>query len=177
MQHFCHICSVYFLRHLDNQGVRMLPSTIRFKLYITASILTFVAIFVGLLGLYNLKNENENFKSVYEDRIVPLKQLKIISDLYAINIVDTVHKTNAQALSYDDAFKSIKNARTTIAKTWSSYIATKLTTEEEKLAETAQKLFIPAERMVDELLSVIEKKDKEKTEKVIREKIKKEKKK
>ena len=140
----------------------MLPSTIRFKLYISASILTFVAIFVGLLGLYNLKNENENFKSVYEDRIVPLKQLKIISDLYAINIVDTVHKTNAQALSYDDAFKSIKNARTTIAKTWSSYIATKLTTEEEKLAETAQKLFIPAERMVDELLSVIEKKDKEK---------------
>lgn len=139
----------------------MFPSTIRAKLYISATVLTIVALFIGLLGLYNLKSGNQEFKSVYEDRIVPLKQLKIISDLYAINIVDTVHKTNAQSLSYDEALKAIKTAKMTIAQTWNAYTATKLTIEEKQLVEKSSKLFLPADRMVESLLSVIEKKDKE----------------
>lgn len=139
----------------------MFPSTIRAKLYISAIVLTIVALFIGLLGLYNLKSGNQEFKSVYEDRIVPLKQLKIISDLYAINIVDTVHKTNAQSLSYDEALKAIKTAKMTIAQTWKAYTATKLTIEEKQLVEKSSKLFLPADRMVESLLSIMEKKDKE----------------
>lgn len=139
----------------------MVPVTIRAKLYISAFILTIIAILVGLLGLYNLQQENKNFKAVFDDRIVPLKQLKIISDMYAINIVDTVHKTNAQSISYDDALKSIKSARVAIAKNWADYIATTLTPEEEKLVQKAKTLFTPADRLVDEMLVVIEKKDKE----------------
>lgn len=139
----------------------MFPSTIRAKLYISAIVLTIVALFIGLLGLHNLKSGNQEFKSVYEDRIVPLKQLKIISDLYAINIVDTVHKTNAQSLSYDEALKAIKTAKMTIAQTWKAYTATKLTIEEKQLVEKSSKLFLPADRMVESLLSIMEKKDKE----------------
>jgi len=144
------------------QGVyMMLPTKIRSRLYVSAFILTFVAILVGLLGLYNLKEENQNFKAVFDDRIVPLKQLKVISDMYAINIVDTVHKTNAQTLTFEESQKSIKNAQALIVKTWNAYIATTLTPEETNLVEKAKALFVPAERLVNELLVSVDKKDKE----------------
>ena len=33
--------------------------------------------------------------SLYENRVVPLKQIKTVSDNYAVNIVDLLHKFRA----------------------------------------------------------------------------------
>jgi len=36
--------------------------------------------------------KNAALKTIYEDRIFPLKYLKIIADMYAVNIIDTSHQ-------------------------------------------------------------------------------------
>ena len=42
----------------------------------------------GLIGVQSLKSVHNGLTTVYNDRVVPLRDLKLISDLYAVNIVD-----------------------------------------------------------------------------------------
>jgi len=42
-----------------------------------------------------LKTSNEGMAAVYNDRVVPLKGLKVIADDYAVMVVDAVNKANA----------------------------------------------------------------------------------
>jgi methyl-accepting chemotaxis protein len=44
-----------------------------------------------MFGLQSAKEANGGLDTVYKDRVVPMEQLKTISDMYAVNIVDTSH--------------------------------------------------------------------------------------
>lgn len=51
----------------------------------------------GLLaggGLYGMKGTLQGLNDVYLDRVIPLRDLKIIADEYAVAVVDAVHKTS-----------------------------------------------------------------------------------
>lgn len=136
--------------------------TIRTKLYFTVFILSLISVVIGGLGLKYLKQSNENFKAVYDDRIIPLGQLKNISDFYAVNIVDTVHKTNSKAVDFKEAIKLINEAKSGIDKNWKAYIATELTPEEKTLVSKAITLFTPANQLVEQILTVLSAQDGEK---------------
>lgn len=139
----------------------MISLTVRTKLYVLAFVLILVSLLIGGWGLYKLKEANNAFQSVYENRIVPLEELKIIADLYAVNIVDTVHKANARSITFEEALVATKSAKEGILKTWKHYTQTELTVEEKGLVVKAEKLFVPANRLVDELLVVFESKNTE----------------
>jgi methyl-accepting chemotaxis protein len=51
-----------------------------------------IALFIGLYGVDNLGKVNAGIATMYADRVVPLKQLKQVSDAYAVYIVDASHK-------------------------------------------------------------------------------------
>lgn len=65
--------------------------------------------------------------SLYDDRVVPLQQLKQISDYYAVNIIDAVNKADHGLFSRDQAQGEINTAQSEIARLWQAYIATRLT--------------------------------------------------
>ena len=46
-----------------------------------------------------MQRANHGLNTVYQDRVVPLKQIKLVSDAYAINIVDTAHKVRDGAMA------------------------------------------------------------------------------
>ena len=64
-----------------------------FILFLFATFMSFGA-GLGVLKLSNLKTAGMGLETVYKDRVEPLKQLKMISDIYGINIVDTAHKVS-----------------------------------------------------------------------------------
>ncbi|MFP3637339.1 hypothetical protein, partial [Bacillus sp. SIMBA_033] len=74
-------------------------------------------------------------KSIYDDRVVPLQQLKLVSDAYAVSIVDTTHKLHADKLDWQQAATSIEGAKRTISDQWSAYLSTELTPQESLIAE------------------------------------------
>lgn len=100
----------------------------------------------GFVSIGSLKSTNQGLETVYLDRVVPLKGLKVIADAYAVSIIDAVNKTNAGLLSAEEAAKGVQDARAQIKKEWSDYMATTLTTEEAKIAKEAEKLFAPADQ-------------------------------
>ncbi|MFH1194855.1 MAG: MCP four helix bundle domain-containing protein, partial [bacterium] len=116
---------------------------------------------VGVLGISSLKSNNASLATVYNDRVVPLKQLKIISDLYAVNIVDATHKTRNKNFSWSEGLEAIKSANSSISKEWKSYTSTFLTEEEKKLVGEAELLFKDANSSIETLIGIIEQQNEE----------------
>ncbi|MFY0641307.1 MAG: methyl-accepting chemotaxis protein [Bermanella sp.] len=89
--------------------------------------------------------------SLYKDRIVPLRDLKVIADDYAVLIIDTVNKTNTGRMTVEQANNNLSTAQNRIAKTWSEYLSTELTAEENKLVNEAKPLFKDANKAIKNL--------------------------
>ena len=105
----------------------------------------------GVQSVTSLKAVSQGLETVYNDRVVPLKGLKVIADAYAVNVIDAVNKANAGLMNAEAALKEVQNASQQINKEWNAYKATQLTVEEEKLAREAEKLFEPANQSVQRL--------------------------
>lgn len=111
------------------------------------------------VGLYEMREFNDDLHALYVDRVVPMKDLKSIADSYAVNIVDTNHKLRNGNISWQQAEQNIEQARNDIKRLWDGYMATTLTEEEAKLAQTAQNLMQSADRAVDTLLGFVKARD------------------
>ena len=77
---------------MGHQAMRL---TIRTQL-----IATLTALAVTLAGttalLHKASSDAEaSLQTIYADRVVPLRDLKLIADAYAVNIVDTTHKVRS----------------------------------------------------------------------------------
>jgi methyl-accepting chemotaxis protein len=105
----------------------------------------------GLVALQSLKSVHESITTVYNDRLVPLKQLKVIADAYAVNVIDAVNKAQVGLFMAEDALKAVQAATADIKKDWAAYRDIPHTGEEERLAQEALKLFEPANRDIARL--------------------------
>jgi methyl-accepting chemotaxis protein len=119
---------------------------------------TAVAILIAVLCvvvLTSIARMQRSANTVYLDRVVPLQQLKLVADAYAVSIVDNAHKVRAGAVSYADGAQTIHRARTVIDSAWSAYKATYLTDEESKLAADAERESKTANTAVEHLLTIL----------------------
>lgn len=130
--------------------------SIRNRILILSGLLFSLLLIAMVVGLTQISKFNTNLHSLYDDRIVPLKDLKQIADAYAINIVDTNHKLRNGNISWQTAENNIRNAKQQIEKTWQAYMATQLTPEEAKLAQTAENLMLQANQAAVELLQIVQ---------------------
>lgn len=108
---------------------------------------------LGLLVLFFMaKAELDYFDQgvdhIYDERIVPLKDLYEISVDYAVNIIDAVNKANSGQIPAETALSSIETAQQRISKNWDKYTATALTDDERRLVKDAEKLFTPANQAI-----------------------------
>ncbi|MCZ8158458.1 MAG: hypothetical protein O9256_00950, partial [Rhizobiaceae bacterium] len=73
--------------------------TIRVKLLACISLLTAALIIISGFTFFAMREQGQIANSIVSDRVVPMEQLKRISDGYAVSIVDTAHKVRSGALS------------------------------------------------------------------------------
>lgn len=95
--------------------------------------LLLVAILAGALGLLGMKSTVSGLETVYLDLVVPLRDLKVIADAYAVDIVDNAHKVRNSNLSSTEGLAAVERANSVIANTWKGYLATYLIEEEKRL--------------------------------------------
>ena len=106
---------------------------------------------LGIEGISELRKVNNGLITVYNDRVIPLEQLKIIADEYAVNIVDTTHQTRNGNFDFNKCIMNINTAENKIKAQWKAYMATTLTSEEEILAKDAQKLMIHGDEIASKI--------------------------
>ena len=114
---------------------------------------------MGLSGFVANGVANQRMQSVIVDRVEPMQQLKIVSDMYAVNIVDSAHKARSGELPMAKAAESVEAAKSAIAKNWQAYAATKMTDEEKALADKVTAGLPAADATVDALQGLLKAND------------------
>ncbi|MEP7231136.1 MAG: methyl-accepting chemotaxis protein [Ginsengibacter sp.] len=131
------------------------------KLYILVFLTSFIILAIGIYGLSNLNTVNNSLESVYKDRVIPLKQLKVISDMYSMDIVDATHKIRNGNIDFKEGKRNIKKAKSEIESNWKVYLASDIDPEEKKVADEIQELMKNSDEAVAVLESIVEKEDTE----------------
>lgn len=94
---------------------------------------------------------NAGIGRIYDDRVVPLAQLKAIADDYAVLVIDAVNKADHSIITPAEALSQISKAKKHIDQNWQAYIATKLTNKEQALANDAKQLFSDANQAIKQV--------------------------
>ena len=136
------------------------------KLSLLSLIALIGILILGILGTVQLKEVNNGLVRVYNDRVVPLEQLKIIADEYAVNIVDTTHQTRNGNFEFEKCISNIENAQNKIKTNWDKYLSTSLTKEEEILSKELSQFMKVGDTIVDKIKQTCVNKDLESITKI-----------
>ena len=131
------------------------------RLMILVAFLGTLSIAIGLNGLRNMAQCVAGMQTVYDDRVVPLRDLKVIADMYAVNIVDTSHKVRNGNISWEEGRKNLEDAEKVIAEKWKLYKGTVLVPEEEALVADIEPMFKTTQVELDKLRDIMKREDKQ----------------
>jgi methyl-accepting chemotaxis protein len=125
------------------------------RMIILIMVTSAVSLFIGLYGVNNLRIVNDGMTTMYVDRVLPLKQLKSISDAYAINIVDATHKVRNGNITWSEAIRNYENAAKQIEENLNAYAASKIDGEEVRLFNEAKTLKAESDVAYNYLLDIL----------------------
>jgi methyl-accepting chemotaxis protein len=83
-----------------------------------------------LHGIAAMRGDRAVMSELYQQRVVPLRHLKTVSDAYAVFVVDASHKLRNGNWGAGDAAASIAKAEADVAEAWASFVATRANAEE-----------------------------------------------
>jgi methyl-accepting chemotaxis protein len=133
--------------------------TVAARLWALVGIILGAMVVLGAYGLFQLKTTVGGLQTVYNDRVVPLSDLKIIADMYAVNIVDTSHKVRNGNISWQQARDNVDSALKTIDAKWQGYLATVLVDDEERLVAEIRPLMEASKAGLTKLQDILQRED------------------
>jgi methyl-accepting chemotaxis protein len=131
------------------------------RLMLLVALLGLLSVTIGVNGLRGMAMCVAGLQTVYDDRVVPLRDLKVIADMYAVNIVDTSHKVRNGNISWDEGLKNLDDAELQIADKWKHYKNTVLVPEEERLVAEIEPMFKSTQIELDHLRDILKRQDKQ----------------
>ncbi|QKE65066.1 methyl-accepting chemotaxis protein [Aquipseudomonas campi] len=135
--------------------------TIRTRLFVLIVLMMAGSLAIGVSGLHGLRGVLADLNSVYLDRVVPLRDLKVIADLYAVNIVDASHKARNGGITPAEALRQVEEAEGKIGTIWQAYKQTQLIAEEEQLIAQIEPLMQAARDPLQRLKTILRDSDAE----------------
>lgn len=114
---------------------------------------------VGGLGLHGMADSNGRLDRVYEESVVPLKDLKLVSDAYAVLIVDAAHKVRSGNFTWEEGLASVVKAKADITREWKEFVAADRHPDEAALVNEVQPLLSTADGAIDELMEILRARD------------------
>lgn len=128
---------------------------------ILVALLGTLSVAIGINGLSNMAQVVTSLQTVYDDRVVPLRDLKVIADMYAVNIVDASHKVRNGNITWEEGRKNVDDAEKVIAEKWQAYKNTVLVPEEEALVAEIEPMFKTTKVELDKLREILKQEDKQ----------------
>jgi methyl-accepting chemotaxis protein len=134
----------------------MLNFKIKQKMLISSLIPLAILIIICGIAVNMMGKIEDGVMRIYSDRVVPLEDLKIIGDDYAVLVIDAINKANAGGSTAQDAAETLMSAKSNIDTLWKKYLATTLTPKESQLSIEANDMFGPADERIDFLISKLQ---------------------
>ena len=135
--------------------------SIRAKLWLLVVSLLVLTLATSITLMLELNTASQRIASIYNDRVMPMQQLKLISDAYGIKLVETTNKVYNQQILSDAGKDVLTQARNDAQAAWKAYLQTALTSEEKELADRVNTLLEAISPRVDDVLRLFERDDHE----------------
>ncbi|HEY4168773.1 MAG TPA: methyl-accepting chemotaxis protein, partial [Reyranella sp.] len=115
-----------------------------------------IAIIVGGTGYYGMSRMDTSMSQIYDDGLVPLQQLKNISDDVFADVIGTAHKVENGSMSWADGRTALDDAKKDIDDNWTAYTAGDMTDEERVLMEKVKTALAGVTPKMDELGTLLQ---------------------
>ena len=126
------------------------------KLYLGFFIIpAMILMAIAIYSISSFERIDRQIATIYDDRVVPLQQIKQVSDSYAIVIIDSFNKAEVGLISNDDALQAINKAQIIIQDSWNAYHNTNLTLAEEAIIAETEDLFIQINSKIEQIEPVL----------------------
>lgn len=132
---------------------------VRTHLLLLAGTLLTSLMCIGALGLYGMRSTVQGLETVYLDRVIPLQDLKKISALYSVQIVDAIHKARDGIYTAAQAAEQISLALPEIEQLWLNYQSTHLIADEVQLIDEITPLMQATEAPLRHLQALLNSRD------------------
>ena len=132
------------------------------RLAIGFAILVAMVMLMAGFGFLKVKSTNQSITTIYDDRVVPLKQLKSVADSYAVGVIDATNKVSAGMVEPKAAVKLVSDATAKADEQWKAYTGTTLTDEEKRGVTQTADLIAKVQPVVAQVRAAMESGDKDK---------------
>jgi methyl-accepting chemotaxis protein len=112
--------------------------SVKIRLLLLVCVPLLVLIAISLISIREMGVLSDGATSIYQDRVVPLKQIKQVADAFAVTSVDLLHKYRGEVISAAEALQQLRQQEQNVDQVWQAYLATSLTPDEAALAEKAK---------------------------------------
>jgi methyl-accepting chemotaxis protein len=129
--------------------------SVKIRLLLLVCVPLLVLITISLISVREMGTLSDGATSIYQDRVVPLKQIKQVADAYAVTSVDLLHKYRGEVQSATDTVQQLQQQGQLADQIWQAYLATTLTTEESSLADKAQQQMLVFKQKLQEYQSQV----------------------
>jgi two-component system, sensor histidine kinase and response regulator len=134
--------------------VKLSNVSIRGQLFFLVGSLLLILVGMSTVSVVQLGRANERLVAMYVQRLMPVQDLKVVSDMYAVQIVDTVHKVQHQAVTWEQGLETVRLAEVALNKHWRRYLAHELTEAEQDMVAEAEALMSLADSGIVKLKTV-----------------------
>ncbi len=100
------------------------------RITLILSLCSLIIIAIIIFTIIKITAADRSLASIYNDRILPLKQLKIVSDGYTNDYLLNIQRFNNNVISRNAVLNNFNDISKTINKNWQEYLATYLTPDE-----------------------------------------------
>ncbi|ANQ85735.1 methyl-accepting chemotaxis protein [Azoarcus olearius] len=126
--------------------------SVRTLLYLAIGMQIVLALVIGLLGVRGMYSTLNGLDNVYTARVIPLRDLKVISDEYAVAVVNATQKVRDGTVTPEDGAAAMEGAQKLIAEKWKTYRSGQLSARERELADAAEPLMAKGNELIATLV-------------------------
>ena len=129
--------------------------SIRARLWWLVASLLILLVATSLTLMWQLKVANERLSQIYNDRVIPMQQLKRAADSYSVKLVEIATKVHVQQILPEQGLQMLQDQKAAVEKDWGAYLATNLLDSERELVKRIEGLKEAAQPRLRELESVL----------------------
>lgn len=134
---------------------------INLRAILLASLATLTVAILATSGLLlvGTNRQIDDLHSVYVDRVIPMRDLRIVSDSYAVTLIDQVVKASIGRQPAATSLTVIKEALAQAEERWRAYEETKLLGREIAMAAEVKRLRMAAAPVIQQTMAALEQGD------------------
>ncbi|OYQ35209.1 hypothetical protein CHU95_08225 [Niveispirillum lacus] len=146
-------------------------NSVRGRLVMVFTLMLVLQLLIGGLGMKAVDDGHTRMAHLNEEAVVHMRRLKVVSDAYAVSIVDASHKVRNGNFTWDEGIKSIEKARTDIRREWGDFAGSDMDPDETDMVEKVKPLLAAADQTVNDLLAAMRAEDRAALESLVKNKL------